>query len=399
VNCPALTVANSDTSSITGLTLATHVVLCSNGFISNAGVSFTVTCERSTFGISSWTNVLTCVAVACPALTILNSDTTAVNGLTLESHSVLCVDGFTSSAGTSFTSSCVGTASGVSAWSNVLTCNPIACPLLTILNSDTSSVFGNTLDTIMVSCDYGYTSSSGHTFIATCTASVSGASTWSNALNCNTVACPPLTIVNSDTASISGSTLDTHLVRCDAGYTSSAGNTFTSTCSGSGPSVASWSNVLACEPVACSALTVAHSDTNSISGLTLATHLVTCDDGYISPSGTTFVVACVQAAPGVSIWSNVNSCSVVSCPALTVENSDSYFFAGNTLDSHEVTCDYGFISNAGSSFTVTCMGSGPGASDWSGVQSCDAVPCPFLTIVNSDTISVSGFTLDTHVVS
>jgi len=259
--------------------LGTHVVTCQAGYISPAGISFTVSCFGSGPGVSAWFDVLTCSVVACPALTVLNSDSVSIFGLTLDTHVVNCDPGFTSTAGNSFTANCRGTASGVSAWANELTCDAVACPALTVLNSDTSSVAGSTLAAHLVSCYDGYISFAGSTFTATCTGSGAGTSAWTGALTCNPVECPALTILNSDTSAVTGVvTTGTHLVICSDGYTSSSGTSFIATCSGSGPGVSGWSDVLLCEPVACSAVTVSNSDTTFLVGSTLATHVVTCDD-------------------------------------------------------------------------------------------------------------------------
>ena len=60
VDCPALTVANSDTSGVVVSTTGTRSVGCSNGYSSSSGDSFVSTCSGSSPGVSTWTNVLTC---------------------------------------------------------------------------------------------------------------------------------------------------------------------------------------------------------------------------------------------------------------------------------------------------------------------------------------------------
>ena len=56
-----------------------------------------------------------------------------------------------------------------------------------------------------------------------------------------------LTVDDSNTTDQSGATTDTRLVACAAGYNSSDGVTFNSTCSGTAPGVSAWSNVLTCD--------------------------------------------------------------------------------------------------------------------------------------------------------
>ena len=60
--------------------------------------------------------------------------------------------------------------------------------------------------------------------------------------------------------------------------------------------------MLTCDVMACPALTVANSDSTAIECNTLATRLVSCDDGYTSDAGTTFPLvrallrACLRGA-------------------------------------------------------------------------------------------------------
>ena len=67
--------------------------------------------------------------------------------------------------------------------------------------------------------------------------------------------------------------------------------------------------------------------------------------------------------------------SAASCPALTVANSDTTTFEGNTADTRLVTCSNGYSSSVGVTFTSSCDGTGPGASDWSNQLTCDGIAC------------------------
>ena len=160
-------------------------------------------------------------------------------------------------------------------------CVAVACPVLTVLHSNTSELAGNTTDTCLVACDDGYNSSIGITFTASCDGITPGVSNWSNQLTCEgttivdvadelfesetkeslltqidmlayvvcaAVACPQLTVNNSDTSELFGNTSDTRLVTCDDGYNSSSGSgiNFTASCDGTAPGVSEWSNQLTC---------------------------------------------------------------------------------------------------------------------------------------------------------
>ena len=56
-------------------------------------------------------------------LKVDNSNTTDQSGATTDVRLVACNDGYNSSDGVTYNSTCSGTAPGVSVWSNVLTCD------------------------------------------------------------------------------------------------------------------------------------------------------------------------------------------------------------------------------------------------------------------------------------
>ena len=64
---------------------------------------------------------------------------------------------------------------------------------------------------------------------------------------CTVASCPDLTVLNSGSTGVTGSTFDTRVVNCDNGYTSSSGVTFTASCDGTAPGVSAWSNTLTCD--------------------------------------------------------------------------------------------------------------------------------------------------------
>ena len=66
--------------------------------------------------------VVCALAVACNPLSVANSNTSAVTGSTGDSLTVACTAGHSSVAGATFTSSCVGVAENTSEWTNVLAC-------------------------------------------------------------------------------------------------------------------------------------------------------------------------------------------------------------------------------------------------------------------------------------
>ena len=66
--------------------------------------------------------------------------------------------------------------------------------------------------------------------------------------------------------------------------------------------------------------------------------------------------------------------SAVSCPGVTVANSDyaSSAATGNTTDTVLVSCDHGYATSGGDTeFNISCTGSGVGVSSFAGVESCE----------------------------
>jgi hypothetical protein len=150
----------------------------------------------------------------------------------------------------------------------------------------------------------------------------------------------------------------------------------------------------------CDATEVANSDKADSGSLWIATNstvLVTCDDGY-SGSGN------VTCQPSGNLTTLPN-CTVVACPALSaVANSDLTNDVTLVTDETQlVTCNNGYATSGDdTSFTVTCEGSGPGASSLSGAtNSCNAVACPALAAVNNSDLSneTTLYTTDTVTVT
>jgi hypothetical protein len=258
VSCPLLVVPSSDTSDVAGVTTDTHTVTCNNGYASNDGASFTATCSNVSPGVSEWTNHLTCETVSCDPLTVPNSDTTAHIAKTNDVHVITCADGYSSSDGPDFSATCSPDSPGVSTWTDVLTCEVVSCPPLTVENSDTTNHEGMTHDTHTVSCWDGYPSANGITFSSTCTGTAPGVSAWSNAnLFCGAVQCPPLTVALSDTEGHLAFTGESREVVCDPDYGefgagSWDGLTFIATCQAISAYEATWTNALECLEVDCS---------------------------------------------------------------------------------------------------------------------------------------------------
>ena len=58
----------------------------------------------------------------------------------------------------------------------------------------------------------------------------------------------------------------------------------------------------------------------------------------------------------------------VACPELTIPHSNITELSGYTLDTHAVQCNDGYAADTDSLFLITCAGVQPGHSDWSNAQ-------------------------------
>jgi hypothetical protein len=191
-------------------------------------------------------------------LTITNTDATLLDGFTEDTAIVTCVDGTeTSSQSSTFTVSCDGTDAGVSAWSGAQSCNAVACETLTVVNSDTSNFNGVTFETVTVTCVDGFGSVDGGTFIATCEGTGAGQSAWTTeGLACEALECPLVAIANSDAADgvilETGNTLTVTCVNNTVASMNGAA-TFAVSCDADGPGAVALSGEDTCIALACSA--------------------------------------------------------------------------------------------------------------------------------------------------
>jgi len=405
--CANLEVSNSDTSkAIRMFPHDVRTVTCDDGYVagnlsSQSGTTFNVTCTPGLV----FQNSSACLPVDCPLLTVANSATNTTLACD-ETVTVSCNPGYTSIAGNTFNVSCIGTGPETVRLADVLLCEAVECPELSISNSNADGVVLLTDESITATCDDGYVAgnTSGSTQTITCSGTTAGVSELNAPMNCTPVDCPLLTVANSAT----NTTLacdETVTVSCNSGYTSIAGNTFNVSCISSGPETVRLANVLRCEAVACPKLTVNNSDTTGAVHLTTQMRTVHCDDGYADDMGnTTFEVSCVGTAPNVAQWVGVKTCDVVSCPSLTVSQSDATSVNLTTTDAILVNCASGYTSNNpnnpdGNQFTVSCQGKTPGNSDLIDVLACEAVTCPSLTVNHSDTIEFVTVTEGTRTVA
>ena len=283
-------------------------------------------------------------------------------GTTGQTVVVTCNNGYTGGG----TSTC-----GTNGEFNTLTCSPKTCtPSGNVANSNKAtagSITGTTGEIVTVECDRGY--DGGGT--ATC-----GTDGLFNTLTCAANACTASgNVANSDKAadgSITGTTGEIVTVTCDAGYSGGG----TATCSTSGEfnngnyPLRHPSGKLTCTANICTPSgNVAHSNKAAIGSITDSSVAVKCDAGY-SGSGT--------ATCGTNGFYNTITCTPNVCaPSGNIVNSNkaaAESITGTTGETMTVKCNEGYTgggtatcSVSGSFNTLTCNAVGN--------AKCDAYKC------------------------
>jgi len=228
----------------------------------------------------------------------------------------------------------------------IVTITNSVCTPISVLNSDKSSansISGATSDTVLVTCDSGYTVSP-----------VNGITTCQNtgiftAIVCNADACSTSNVANSDYASsnIVGNTSDTVTVTCDAGYTASPSNGI-ATCQSSGTFT-----TVTCVADACTPSEVPNSDKSgagSVTGNTGDVVTIVCSGGRnASPNAN-------MTCQSDNTWTSVVCLATDECDAHVAPTNggvgDCYVVvaSGNC----QPTCNTGFSVTG----TSTCAASG-----------------------------------------
>jgi Notch-like protein len=116
----------------------------------------------------------------------------------------------------------------------------------------------------------------------------------------------------------------------------------------------------------------------------------TCVDIPASQGGLEDGYTCECANGYANPPDSKHQCQPVPCPSLTIDNSNAQAWVGDLGNSKAVICDAGFgiDGTSAETFTVDCQAVAVGQSDWSGVQKCEAVTCAALTVANSGATNV-----------
>ena len=275
------------------------------------------------------TNPLTCEPFECNATEVPHSDKAAsgaIMGVVGDVVEVVCASGYMGGGNTS----CDATGTFDV---NTVTCLRQCTPTL-VAHSDyaQTNLSGLEGESVLVTCDYGY-SGGGN---ATC--DETGAY---NVSNCTAIPCGSMDIVNSDYSawrSIQGSHGDMVHITCDVGYTRNC-ESMELYCNG----MTEWwysFGCVSCDIVLCEDTNISHSNYANVSSLTgtYGTNVsVTCDEGYTATSAWT---ACTAEGTFSPVECVLNECESTELAYSDYAVSNS--ITGVTDDVITVTCIDGY---------------------------------------------------------
>ncbi|KNC54883.1 uncharacterized protein AMSG_12362 [Thecamonas trahens ATCC 50062] len=314
--------------------------ICCEGYTLTAG-STTRICTPS--GTWSGTDGQTCTPNPCsPDLVApANGYVSATTGNTGDTSNFGCNAGYTLVGSPSRTCHPQGFWSN----SNDQFCDPNPCspPQLAPTNGVVSSTSGKTGETIIFSCNSGYTL--GGSSSRTCQPS----GTWSN-LNdqvCTASSCsPPLTPpANGQVSCTTGTTNDICFYSCNQGYDLSGSASRTCQANqawtGSDPTC----NPAACSPNLSSPL---YGSVSSASGVTGQTSTFSCNAGYTLSGDAS------RTCQATGSWSNADNqvCSPLPCPALNAPTNGAVSItSGSVGDVASYSCNAGYFLSGETSRT------------------------------------------------
>lgn len=392
--------------------------ICVDGYGPDS--SFTMDCEGTARAYSQWFNEKSCLPVRCPNLDVENSnyDQIETTFVTTESATVRCDDGYelSTGGGCEFEAVCTAATGPNSHWllgsgSPLPACVATACDSVSITNSDAQDQGGLvTHDTLHVTCNAGYESSSTGAFeyTLTCEPADCDSNEWTGVEDCVPSYCDSIYIANTE---LTGQTdfqdhveSPTRFIECASGFEPNFeyGGVceIARDCDPVAPGNAAYSGSQTCERVVCAKYEtpdVSHSASSSAHDGTQQ-QTDTCIDGYgtaqDSATGTgSYLVNCIADGPCARRWDENPVCVPVECPILFSTFSD--FSAGQatgsvTGDTVEITCADGYETSTGScTYTASCVGTAPNLNEWQHDDACQLVACPDDIDISFSTSSVT----------
>lgn len=334
----------SAVGSITGTTGQSVSVTCNAGYSADGSQS-TLTCEATGYFSANFGG---CIANACASTQVANSDKATANsifGNTGQSIAVTCNAGYGNSGVVTCQASGIFTS---------LTCSPTPCEATQVANSDffeSGSIQGISGESVFVTCINGYSGSGS----ATC--SSSGVF---NTITCSPNPCNPTQVINSNrasTGSISGNFGESVSFTCNSGY-SGSGST---TCGVNGEF-----STVTCIPNSCQDAFIANAFNGNLVGTTGMQIFVDCLDGYVGGGTATCSTTGTWRTNSGSDVETGLACNELSCGPLTIENSNVTDITGVTDDVVVGTCNA-----TGVTFNITCVGIDSVSSGWNWTVNCD----------------------------
>jgi hypothetical protein len=386
MDCPVIDIPNAGYSTSNTKTGDQVTVTCDLGYHVSPGViSFIISCDGTSCD-NQWNGVQTCTPIHCGEVTI--AGTTCTGGQTnfyqplqavYQPKSLLLLG-----------------AQNFQPKTPAATTAPAYDQSLSGCGSTTTAVSPN--DQFTTTCNNGYEPSLGGDSCSVdrvCVPDGNGYAFYDPALLdvCVRSQCPAFTVVNGEGGVYSefitqdGEQQVTFTCRNGFQAAVSGGGSFTSICNiGNAPCVVDWNFVDSCECVDCTGLTISNSNAAAWSTCAETSVSVSCDDGYCDGDDGQFTVACEGTAPATVSWGAANTCTASSCPAVTVPFSTANGVTMTTTQSGEFVCADGYTRTDGNGpyFTLHCDPASVCASDWREEFECEPVPCPTLSIANSD---------------
>jgi hypothetical protein len=210
---------------------------------------------------------------------------------------------------------CVGDVPGFAMWSWEGQCERVVCPAFAVAHTQDyqQTIYDDDLQEVLTTCADGYASGGAGTHLSRCLPDGPCEAEWDTLPNCECVSCPELHVSNSDTSGQTSCTDLTETVNCNAGFCASGSGSFEAECTGFAPAISYWEHDT-CEPVACPTLTIANSNINAIVAVTGEEYHVQCEDGYENEDFcTSWMVMCIPEGPCEVSWQHAEkTCSPVS---------------------------------------------------------------------------------------
>ena len=402
-SCPDLNCRNTNIINEMGHFGDVLKVRCNKGHQVNSSTdSFETRCNEN----AQWTPIHQCIPIECPSLSIENSNTSQRGGFFKSIITVKCDAGYLVN-GTikNDTSQCIsrgsrnakepcsnGTSEAYSTtcmangqWSFNFTCYQRPChPTMKDQNARPSIIKGHFPDAIEVHCKKGFLVNDSHSsYFPLCLAS----GTWNDTSSkCTPRSCPDLTCRNTNIINQTGHYGDEMKVRCNKGHQIElAVHNQTVRCLSSGR----WMQC-GCQKITCSPLSVKNSNVTNHTAVFKSVVSVECDHGFVWKNNTPgYFTECLPDGS----WNVSDGCTHRKCPLLNITNSNTTGALGYFSDMLRIQCNAGYqFDKQLYGKTYRCLANGSWSEE---TAHCKPRPCQRLNILNSNVTAHVGYYQDT----